>query len=264
MASNLEANIWGVLGASGTGKGAWIKGRLRHELKPSRLIVWDFMDEYGEFAKPVTTLEAMRKAMIRAGADGALKLRYTPRGAGEKAIRAEFEALCELVYAWGGCIFVAEELANVTTPGWAPPAWRKMTTSGRHCGVHIIGTSQTPSLVDKSFMGNCTLIHVSALREFEHRKAVARSMDIDEGRIALLMKLQWLEKAFDTGQTSMGWVDPATGKVRVEVSTGTEPSPTPRGGEGSGQRSKQAGKVKAQQGAEGRSRPSSTKQRIQS
>lgn len=253
MASNLEANIWGVLGASGTGKGAWIKGRLRHDIKPTRLVVWDFMDEYGEFAKPVSTLEALRKAMIRAGSEGPLKVRYVPRGSGEKAVRAEFEGICELVYAWGGCVFIAEELANVTTPGWAPGAWRKMTTSGRHCGVHIIGTSQTPALVDKTFMGNCTLIHVSALREFAHRVSVSRSMDVDEGRIALLVKLQWIEKDFDSGAVSVGWIDPATGKLRIDASTCTEGSPTPRGAAGAGQGGKPASKVKAQKGAGGRS-----------
>lgn len=204
MAADLDANIWGVVGASGTGKGLWVKQKLR-ELAPARLIVWDFKNEYGEHAKAVESIEAMRRAMLKAG-DGPLRLRYQCRGAGEKALRKEFEAVCELVYAWGSCVFVAEELANVTTPGWAPASWRKMTTSGRHEGLHVIGCTQTPALVDKSFLGNCTLIHCCAMREYLHRVAVARSMDIDEGRIAALVKLQWLEKDFDTGEVSVGWV----------------------------------------------------------
>ncbi len=253
MASNLEANIWGVLGASGTGKGAWIKGRLKHDMKPARMVIWDFMDEYGDFARQVTTLEGIRKAMVRAGADGNLCVRYVPRGAGEKAVRQEFETLCELVYAWGGCVFIAEELANVTTPGWAPAAWRKMTTSGRHCGVHIIGTSQTPALVDKTFLGNCTKIHVSALRTFDHRVAVSRSMDVDEGRIALLVKLQWIEKDFDTGEVTVGFIDPATGKLCDRAPTPRGPSPTGRGAAKPGQQPAPKVKVKAQNGAGGRS-----------
>lgn len=205
MAADAEARIWGVIGASGTGKGLWTKQKLR-ELKPPRLVVWDFKREYGEFAKLSPTLGQVHKAMLKAGADGPLRIAYCPHGSGEKALRREFEALCELVYAWERCTFIAEELANVTTPGWAPAAWRKMTTSGRHAEIHIIGATQTPALVDKSFLGNCTLIHVCALREHAHREAVARSMDIDAGRIAALVKLQWLEKDFDRGEVTTGWV----------------------------------------------------------
>src|SRR2546430_86324 len=100
MASDAEARIWAVLGASGSGKGLWVKGKLKAE-KPKRLVVWDFMNEYQDFAAPETSLESIRKAMIAAGANGPLRVRYKPRGSGEKALKAEFEALCNLVYAWG-------------------------------------------------------------------------------------------------------------------------------------------------------------------
>lgn len=213
MGADAEARIWGVIGASGTGKGLWTKQQLR-EINPPRLVVWDFKNEYTEAAgaRPAATLRAVWEAMRKAGADGPLRIRYVPRGSGEKALRREFEGLCELVYAWEDCVFVAEELANVTTPGWAPASWRKMTTSGRHARVHIIGATQTPALVDKSFLGNCTLIHCCALREFAHRQAVARSMDIDEQRIALLVRFQWLEKDFDSGEVRDGWVKVPGGK----------------------------------------------------
>lgn len=207
MAADLEARIWGVVGASGTGKGVWVKQHLRRE-KPRRLVVWDFKKEYGDFAGLLPSLRAVQKAMLKAGAEGPARLAYCPVGSGEKALRKEFEGLCELVYAWEHCTFIAEELANVTTPGWAPGAWRKMTTSGRHAGIHIIGATQTPALVDKTFLGNCTLIHAGPLREYAHRVAVARSMDVDEGRLARLVKFQWLEKDFDRGAVSTGFTYP--------------------------------------------------------
>lgn len=207
MAADLDANIWGVVAASGTGKGVWVKGFLKRT-RPRRLVVWDFKKEYGEFAKLQPTLAAVRTAMLKAGADGPARLAYAPVGTGEKALRKEFEGLCELVYAWEGCTYVAEELAMVTTPGWAPGAWRQMTTSGRHAGVHIIGCTQSPALVDKTFLGNCTLIHAGPLREYAHRVAVARSMDIDEGRLAALVKFQWLEKDFDSGAVTTGYAYP--------------------------------------------------------
>ena len=200
--SSNKAKIWAVMGASGTGKGLWIKQQLR-TLKPKRLIVWDFMDEYGEFAPVVSSLEDLRKAMIKAKG-GNLKARYVSRGTGEKSIRQEFEILCELVYAWGQCVFIAEELSNVTTPSWAPSAWRKMSTSGRHCGVHIIGTSQTPALVDKTFLSNCTLVHISALRTNSHREYVAQNIDVNVDEVKALKPFEWLERDYDSGELRKG------------------------------------------------------------
>lgn len=232
MAADLEARIWGVIGASGTGKGVWIKHQLA-QLAPPRLVVWDFKNEYQEHAgkRLAPTLKAVHSAMVKAGADGPLAIRYAPRGAGEKALRREFEALCELVYAWEHCTFIAEELANVTTPGWAPAAWRKMTTSGRHAGIHIIGATQTPALVDKTFLGNCTLIHCGPLREHAHRVAVARAMDIDDGRLARLVKFQWIEKDFDAGQVSDGFTYPKGYKPGPKPAAQPAPAaPTGRSG----------------------------------
>lgn len=240
MAANADAVIWGVLGASGTGKGVWAKPKLR-ELNAPRMVFWDFMNEYQEFtgerqakgntkgAPAKATLAQIRAAMIAAGDDGPLRIRYAPKGTTEKQIRKEFEALCDLVYAWENCVFVAEELANVTTPGWAPPSWRKMCTSGRHQRVHIVGFSQTPALIDKTFLGNCTLIHCSALREHPHRKAVALKMDIDQRRIDLLEKFQYIEKDFDSGLVTTGWVAPPGKRPKAPpVVVPTERSPTPR------------------------------------
>lgn len=230
MAADLEAKIWGVMAASGTGKGLWIKGQLR-AIKPARLVVWDFKREYGEFTKPVKSLSAAHAAMVKAGPRGPLAIAYCPVGAGEKALRREFEALCELVYAWEHCVFIAEELSNVTTPGWAPAAWRKMTTSGRHAGVHIIGVGQMPALIDKAFLGNCTLIHVGPLHEEAHRGAVERSLDIEKGALADLVKFQFVEKNRDTGELTTGVIVP---KGVPAPPTPTVPRRRGRGAAGSG------------------------------
>lgn len=205
MASDAEARIWGVMAASGTGKGVWVKGQLR-ALAPRRLVIFDFKDEYGEFAEMATTLGQVLEAMKKAGADGPLRIRYRPRSFGDKAMRREFEALCSLVQAWGNCTFLAEELSNVTMPGWAPPAWRMMSSGGRHERIHIIGVSQNPASIDKMFLSNCTLIHVGPLHEEAHRNAVEKSMDVMPGSLADLVKFQWIEKNRDTGEFTAGVV----------------------------------------------------------
>lgn len=235
MASDAEARIWAALGASGSGKGLWVKSKLR-ELKPRRLIVWDYMSEYQEFtgerpeAPSRATLDDVRKAMIKAGKDGALRIRYEPRGASQKQAFKEFEALCNMVYAWGNCTFVVEELANVTMPSWAPWAWGKMSTSGRHKLVHIIGCTQSPAFIDKKFLGNCTLVHVGPLGEDAHRKAAAKSMNIDQGLVDELVKFQWVEKDKERGEVTTGWVAPPGRRAgQTSVVAPTRPTPTPRG-----------------------------------
>ncbi len=235
MASDAEAHIWGALGASGSGKGLWVKGRLR-ALKPRRLIVWDYMSEYQEFtgeapdATSRATLEDVRKAMVKAGKDGPLKIRYEPRGASQKQAFKEFEALCNLVYAWGNCTFVVEELANVTMPSWAPWAWGKMSTSGRHKLVHIIGCTQSPAFIDKKFLGNCTLIHCGPLGEDEHRKSAAKSMNIRQTLLDELVKFQWVEKDKERGEVTTGWVAPPGQRAKpARALATTEASPTGRG-----------------------------------
>ena len=240
MAASNDAKIWAVIGASGTGKGLWIKQQLA-ALQPARLVAWDFKNEYGDYARPGETLESIRRAMIAAGPAGPLRIRYMPRGAGEKAVRKEFETLCELVYAWGHCVFIAEELSNVTTPGWAPAAWRKMTTSGRHEAVHIIGATQNPALVDKTFLGNCTLVHVCALREHPHRMYVSRSIDCSLEQVTALQKFEWIERDYDTGELRQGRVSPpAGGKI---ARTQPRPTPTPRGSAKAGQGPGRAGSM---------------------
>ena len=221
--SSNSAAIWAVIGASGTGKGLWVKQQLA-ALQPARLVIWDFMDEYGDHARTSSTLDAIRRDMIRAGRSGPLRVRYTPRGTGEKAMRAEFEALCELVYAWGGCVFVAEELSNVTTPAWAPPAWRKMSTSGRHMGITLVGVTQNPALIDKTYLSNCTLVHVSGLRNNMHREYVAREIDCPVERITALEPFQWIERDHLSRELRFGTVS-----VPKNAPTRRGPSATPRG-----------------------------------
>lgn len=224
MAADNEARIWGVMAASGTGKGLWVKQQLR-DLKPARLVVWDFKREYGDFAKLAPSLAAVRAAMVKAGAAGPLRIAYCPTHAGQKGMQREFEALCELVYAWENCTFIAEELSNVTTPSWAPAAWRKMSTSGRHAGIHIVGVAQMPALIDKTFLGNCTRIHVGPLHEERHRRAVETSLDIVPGSLARLVKFQWVEKDRDTGELCTGVVVPKGVKAPP-----VPPLPARRGG----------------------------------
>ena len=208
MAAKNEAQIWGVMAASGSGKGLWIKEQLRR-MKPRRLVIWDYKDEYSEHAPDLArSLVPSQQAMVKARR-GPLQIRYKCKpGTNVKQTRAEFEALCRLVQAWGNCVFLAEELSNVTTPSWAPAAWREMTTGGRHEAVHIIGVAQNPALIDKTFLSNCSMVHVGPLRQHTHRQAVARAMDIPLQEITALEKFHYIQRHYDTKSVVRGRVYP--------------------------------------------------------
>ncbi len=147
--------IEAYIGASGSGKGVSIAARLR-DLNPARLVIWDPRNEYGQHARPLTSLAALVADIRRAGPAGGFRLRYVP-GGGLKLAEA-FDLVCKVVFAAGNMVFVAEELSDVTTASHAPPAWRRITTQGRHAGLQILGASQRPTLIDKTFLANCTRV----------------------------------------------------------------------------------------------------------
>lgn len=187
--------LWGVFAASQMGKGVWIKQQLR-AMRPARLLIWDYLGEYGDFAKAVTTLPALAGAVV-AAKSGPVAVRYMPRCEDSKRLRVEFSAFCAIAYAAVGAVVVCEELSMVTTASFAPPAWGKLCTMGvHHQRLHVIGVSQFPAQVDMSYRGSCTLLHVGALRADVHRVAMARELDVSPAEILALEQFEYLEKDF--------------------------------------------------------------------
>lgn len=214
-------HIEAYIGASGSGKGLGITRRLA-ELRPARLIIWDPRAEYSAQAGAVHDLPALVEALRRAGPSGAARVRYVP-GAAVKLADA-FAIVCDAAFAWGSCVLVAEELSDVTTPGWAPGAWRRVITQGRHRGLHIIGAAQRPTLVDKTFLGNCTRVRCCAVGYDSDRRTMAREMRVPEARIDALQALHdhgagshtldYLERDRSTGNLYVGRLTIRAGKVR--------------------------------------------------
>jgi hypothetical protein len=207
MATDNKARIWAVMGQSGTGKGLWVKKKLK-ELKPRRILILDPQDEYGEFASPFSNMTDLARMVTRAGEAGEFRVRYVfPKSATQKHFAGVFDLSCQLAYLARNCLFLPEELSNFTTPSWAPPLWKRMCNSGRHEGVHVIGVSQYPAQIDKAFLSNATLIHVGFLGEEAHRKAVAARMDIAPDVIRDLKDLHYLEWERETRMIARGTIN---------------------------------------------------------
>lgn len=212
MATDNKAMIWAVMGQSGTGKGLWVKRRLKM-LKPRRILILDPQDEYGDFASPVSSAADMTRLVLKAGDGGDFRVRYVfPKSSTADHFKRVFEHACQLAYLARNCVFLPEELSNFTTPSWAPPLWKRMCNSGRHEGVHVIGVSQYPAQIDKAFLSNATLIHVGFLGEEAHRKAVASRMDVAQELIRDLPDLKFLEWERETRAISRGGIT-TSGKI---------------------------------------------------
>lgn len=178
-----------ALGGRGSGKSAWVKQQIERA-RPARLVVWDFMREYGELAQPVTDIGSAIRAMQ--GKTWRIAIQPDPGKAAQ-----HFDLVCRAVKAARRCTFVAEELAFVTTPAKAPPAWRELCLLGRHAThaeCSIYGVSQRPASIDKDFLACCDVIHAGRLAYGPDAQAVAPFIGCDWRELAKLPDLAWIEK----------------------------------------------------------------------
>jgi hypothetical protein len=202
MSAN-QARIWAVIGASGSGKSAFVKTAL---LKPKasrdRLIVWDYMREYGGLtAHQVTDIPSLVE-LVKAKR---FAVAFQPSFDARQRAR-EFDHFCRIGYALGDCTMVVEELAFVTMPSFAPPAWSMVTCTGRHKGLTVIGCSQRPAQIDKNFLGNCSTVHCGRLNDANDVRVMARCLGVEEGELRQLAPLAWVERDMATGGIRRGQV----------------------------------------------------------
>lgn len=195
------ASITAVIGATGSGKGVFVKRELRRG-KPRRLLIWDPQDEYGDHAPAVASLDGVRQALI-AAKGGAFKVRYVPRG-DLASWKVQFDAFCQLAYAAGDLWLVCEELGDVTTAGWAPAGWSVITRKGRHRKLKVYGLSQRPAAIDKTFFGNCTTIRCGRMTVGADRKVMAAVLDVPLDEVARLLPLEYIQRDMQTGALEQG------------------------------------------------------------
>ena len=172
-----KADIIAVIGASGTGKSSYIKGELLKRYL--RLLVWSPLektDDYAGFCKGVVVTGKISElvAQVKSGAKAIV---YVPNGS-DAEIKTQFDRFCRIVWELNGATVLVEELSRVTMASWSPPAWKNLSTAGRHQGLTIIGTSQRPATIDKDFLGNCTEIRCYRVNYDNDAKVMADSLGL--------------------------------------------------------------------------------------
>lgn len=202
-------DIRAYIGATGSGKGVSIREHLEAS-KPARLLVWDPLHEYGSFARPVSDLASVAQAAKAK----TFAVAYSP-GADPSGFRERFALFCRIAFAAGNLTMLVEELADVTSPSFAPMEWRRCTTQGRHKGLRIVAASQRPAQVDKQFLGGCTYIRCFTLRYPADRAAMAGAMSVPLAQIADLATVEqgratvinYVERDFRSGKTTAGSIE---------------------------------------------------------
>lgn len=172
-----KADIIAVIGASGTGKSSYIKGELLKKYK--RLIVWSPLektDNYAAFCGGVVVNGKISELVNHVKA-GTKAIVYVPTGS-DSEIKTQFDRFCRVVWEIEGATVLVEELSRVTMASWSPPAWKNLSTAGRHQGLTIIGTSQRPASIDKDFLGNCTEVRTYRVNYDNDAKVMADSLGL--------------------------------------------------------------------------------------
>lgn len=194
-----------VTGTTGSGKTAWTMQQVG---SARRLLVWDALGEWSQRGL-VAAVPSLRQLGERVVADvgkrGAFALGYTGQ-----VTKPGFETFCQLAWVWlragHGSVLVVEELADVTTPGRAPPSWGEICRKGRHVGASVYAITQRPAESDKTILANAAAVHCGRMAYPRDRAYMADVLDVPQSDITALAPLEWIERDMRTLKLQRGRV----------------------------------------------------------
>lgn len=176
-----------VSGASRCGKSTQVARELR---TANRVVAWDPEDQWSQLKgyRKITNRKILLEAIQTSGH---MRIAYVPTG----TLQEEFDFLCRAVmYAGrfiGPLVYVAEELADVTTPSKAPGNWGILVRRGLKRGITIYAISQRWAEADKTAMGNASEYVVFASRANDINY-ISRRTGIPEPEIAALVAFEFI------------------------------------------------------------------------
>jgi hypothetical protein len=182
-----DGRLYVISGASRSGKTALCTRLLKSE---RRAVAWDPEDQWASLPgwRKVTNRRELFEAMRT---PGYMRLAYVCGG----DLKAEFDFLCACVLHAGRfvapLVFVAEELADVTTPAKAPNNWGILVRRGLKRGISIYAISQRWAEADKTAFGNASEYIVFPSRA-DDIGYIARKTGLPEIEVAALVPLEYI------------------------------------------------------------------------
>lgn len=201
-------------GARGTGKTAWM---VRQAAKDRRMVWWDFKHDAN--LDGIGADHTDLPAMIRAMAAPSFRLRYLVDH--DRDVHAQFELFCRAAWMAGRLEMNVSELPEVTKANRAPPIWRKCVNVGRDYEggkwIGIRAEAQRLAEVDKSFIGNCDVVHTGRLGNIADCEALARMWGCAVNELATMPDLHWIERRADRPGLQRGVLSFAPGAKKVSA-----------------------------------------------
>lgn len=209
--SHNSARVIGVIGKSGQGKGLYIKFELMAAW-PGSMLVWSPLEDSDKYAAVVKSKGVARsiQGVVDAVRAGHTRIVFEP-GHGVPAkmdplkwMKMQFALWCQVAYELRDWLIVVEELSDVTTASYAPPAWSKLSKQGRHRGITLVAAMQRPAQSDKDFLGNCTEIRCYKVGAVNDAKTMANVLFCTPADILKLKKGHYRHLYMDNDEQVQG------------------------------------------------------------
>jgi hypothetical protein len=111
-------------------------------------------------------------------------------------LQADFAYFCSVVFRYadtrGACTVIAEELADVTSPGKAPAAWGALVRRGLKRGANIYAISQRWAEADKTALGNASEFVIFRQSSGDDVRYLARKTRVPAAEIDALKPLEFV------------------------------------------------------------------------
>ena len=195
-----DGRLYVIGGASRSGKTAWTKKQVAGA---KRITAWDPEDQWAQLPgwKKVTTRRQLAAVLLD---QGNFKVAYV---AGS-SLAAEFDYWAKCVMHAGRYVAplaaIAEELADVTTPGKAPDGWGILVRRGLKRGIDIYAISQRWAEADKTAVGNASEFVLFRQSSGDDVRYLARKTRVSTAKLDGLQPLQFVIKDAATGAEKEG------------------------------------------------------------
>ncbi len=151
-------------GTSGSGKTWFVKNQLAR-LQPTRLLIFDPSDEYGDIDRVVKYIDAIDLTLaLIANTTG--KFRFVSSG------KDDYRIFCKLAKAWGNAdwgelIVVIEEATSVSSAGKSTEGELELITQGRKYGITICYIIHSLAEGSKTALKNISTLRIGMCDEMD-------------------------------------------------------------------------------------------------
>lgn len=193
-----QAPVVACFGRRGVGKTTLARTIARHQ---SRLVVWDYLGEYGPLAFRTSNVEELSGYLAWARGRPFAAARFVPHAGTVE----EFEAFSAAVYQSSNLLVVVEEVAAICQASYLPPAFGRIVRQGRHRGLGLLWCSQRLNEVSRTLTSLTDVWAGFSLSEPGDLQALAQRCGREYAdKVAGLPRFQWVGYDVDSQQTFTG------------------------------------------------------------